>query len=253
MNKELIKKYKTEFDHWLNGGEVLFFTWKWYNSKDNPGTTFNHSEPEKIKHYIINDEYVEFRKAGIEGKQLQVSYDSGKTWYDKKYSKISWNEKQWVRIKPDDQNSNEEWFWCANYCKLNSLSPFDSKSWDLAKAAYQIYIKSKEPQFKVGDWVTVSGPTGEFTEQISSINEDTYTLSRTNICYKSQATPWKPKPSEYIWDKHYGFCKVTTNCVTNGVTTLFNCIDPFNKALEFTVLLEDCQPFIGTLPTNLQD
>ena len=24
MNKELIKKYKAEFDHWLNGGELLY-------------------------------------------------------------------------------------------------------------------------------------------------------------------------------------------------------------------------------------
>lgn len=25
MNKDLIKKYKIEFDHWLNGGDLLFY------------------------------------------------------------------------------------------------------------------------------------------------------------------------------------------------------------------------------------
>ena len=72
--KELIKKYKKEFDHWLNGGEVLFYTWKWYNSKDNPSSTFNHSDPSVIKYYIINDEFVEIRKALAEGKTVQYNF-----------------------------------------------------------------------------------------------------------------------------------------------------------------------------------
>ena len=41
MNKELIKKYKAEFNHWLNGGELLYsyiddkFLWKSMDEIDN--------------------------------------------------------------------------------------------------------------------------------------------------------------------------------------------------------------------------
>ena len=90
MNKELIKTYKTEFDHWLNGGEVLFFTWKWYNSKDNPKTTFNHRNPNDVKYYVINDEFVEIRKALVEHKTIQ--YNFGNYGIDRKDFPNTWKD-----------------------------------------------------------------------------------------------------------------------------------------------------------------
>ena len=76
MIKELIKKYKAEFDHWMNGGNVQAFYIKddepkWltdeecieYEGRDN----FSHIiknllGPDDVL-IIIDDEYVEFRKA----------------------------------------------------------------------------------------------------------------------------------------------------------------------------------------------
>lgn len=62
MNKEVIKKYKKEFDHWLNGGKVLcrdYGNWVnvWASAWDYSTYTF-----------VINDEYVTYRKALAEGK-----------------------------------------------------------------------------------------------------------------------------------------------------------------------------------------
>ena len=99
MNKELIKKYKAEFDHWLDGGKLLHKDefGNWENTRD-----IWDLRTERIKAIVINDEYVEFRKAGAEGKQLQVSYNGGKTWFDKLYRKISWSKTQLVSIKPEE-------------------------------------------------------------------------------------------------------------------------------------------------------
>ena len=72
MNKQLIITYFEEFKHWLNGGEVLFFYWEdWYSSTYNPEMVFNHISPDDVKYYVINDEFVEFRKALAEGKVIQ--------------------------------------------------------------------------------------------------------------------------------------------------------------------------------------
>lgn len=75
MNKELVKQYKTEFDYWLNGGTLLTGLRnlvsnqiKWYPS------IINHFIEDSTSNEIlitINDEYVEFRKAIVEGKTIQ--------------------------------------------------------------------------------------------------------------------------------------------------------------------------------------
>lgn len=83
MNKELIKKYKTEFDHWLNGGDILvkFTNYGWVNS-----LSFNWGSNDldcDIKYIVINDEYVELRKASAEGKTIEArSNFSSKIYYE---------------------------------------------------------------------------------------------------------------------------------------------------------------------------
>lgn len=120
MNKELIKKYKKEFDHWLNGGKLLAcpirdklngYSIDWQPIDENA------LWDNKNIAYIINDKYVEFRKAGAEGKQLQVSYNDGKTWFDKSYRKISWSKSQLVRIKPEESKFKlGDWFRAPSGC-----------------------------------------------------------------------------------------------------------------------------------------
>ena len=71
MNKELIKKYKTEFDHWLNGGKLLakpnIKGWINYYGED----IWTHSAETLI---VIDDEYSMFRKALIEGKIVEFKH-----------------------------------------------------------------------------------------------------------------------------------------------------------------------------------
>ena len=108
MNKELIKKYKAEFDHWLNGGELL--------SKHPDGTnwylvTVVLWNCPKMQ-YIINDEYVEFRQALAEGKTVEVAIDhndiDGYIWKsveDDEFHHFNIDE---IRIKPENQNRKDQ-------------------------------------------------------------------------------------------------------------------------------------------------
>ena len=73
MNKELIKKYKKEFDHYVNEGKLLCYT--------EIGGPYYEVNDEKWYFvcdigFIINDEYVEFRKALAEGKTVQYNFGS---------------------------------------------------------------------------------------------------------------------------------------------------------------------------------
>lgn len=75
MNKQLINKYKPEFDHWLNDGTVLMGkrnlsnnTIKWYPSITNPFIEISESII-----IIIKDEYFTYRKALAEGKPIQLN------------------------------------------------------------------------------------------------------------------------------------------------------------------------------------
>ena len=100
MNKDLIKKYKAEFDHWMDDGNVQAFYIKddepkWltdeecieYEGRDN----FSHIiknllGPDDVL-IVIDDAYVEFRKALAEGKIIQLDEaakfsDPNRGWVD---------------------------------------------------------------------------------------------------------------------------------------------------------------------------
>ena len=94
MNKEVIKKYKAEFNWWLNGGTLLI--------KMNAGWTVLseeyswHLAKELI---VINDEYVELRKALAEGKTIQYKNKEGVWWDD---DVLNFSEGWEYRIKPNE-------------------------------------------------------------------------------------------------------------------------------------------------------
>ena len=70
MNKELIKKYKAEFDHWLNGGKLLIRNNDeniWINMTE-AHWDMNH----ETVSIIINDEFSELRKALCDGETIDV-------------------------------------------------------------------------------------------------------------------------------------------------------------------------------------
>ena len=99
MNKQLINKYKPEFDHWLNGGSVLInsdlgwcpiateFTWSCNISVD--------------ALFVINDEYSEFRKALAEDKVIEYLGQSSNVWHEVQEPDFNLHPTCY-RIKPDE-------------------------------------------------------------------------------------------------------------------------------------------------------
>ena len=215
--KELIKKYKKEFDHWLNGGEVLFYTWKWYNSKDNPSSTFNHSDPSVIKYYVINDEFVELRKALAEGKSIQMLC---------KYDKM---EPIW-----DDMTE-----------VIKSVGFVDVKE--------HYRIKPEEPKFKVGDWVVEIHSTTKaqvlelFGNQIRVKFCYPDAIITTD---SSDFIPWVPKPGEWCWFLNKGRIPVISQFHSLEIdgNRKYSATFP-NTPHPMIGYYEYCEPFIGNLPT----
>ncbi len=103
MNKELIKKYKAEFDHWLDGGKLLqkqinlVIPTEWEEFAED----WDWPIDELV--VIINDEYVEFRKALAEGKIIQyrnLKVNVFKNWQD--LGNLKFNPNFEHRIKPEE-------------------------------------------------------------------------------------------------------------------------------------------------------
>ena len=120
MNKQLINKYKHEFDHWLNEGKILYKhinSNAWWNNEP-----WDYS-PDFITAIIINDEYVEFRKALAEGKTVQYNFGS------------------FGQHKQDFPN-----VWKDLNLSIGILSD---------RAHPENYRIKPEPIFKTGDWVYI--------------------------------------------------------------------------------------------------
>ena len=100
MNKELIKKYKAEFDHWLDGGKLLqkqinlVIPTEWEEFAED----WDWPIDELV--VIINDEYVEFRKALAEGKTIQ--YKDREGFWNKIEYKLEEYHLEELRIKPEE-------------------------------------------------------------------------------------------------------------------------------------------------------
>ena len=119
MNRELIKKYKKEFDYWLDNPNDLLFKsnidkeskWRKLYADGDDWTWTDHN---KIQ-IVINDNYVEFRKALAEGKTIQTKllsqeYPSAITNAEKRTEWIDFDVNtnkfmgypKYYRIKPEE-------------------------------------------------------------------------------------------------------------------------------------------------------
>ena len=101
MNKQLINKYKPEFDYWLNGGSLCIYRTDTEEFWE-PTTILNWDPftPETIV-YIINDKYVEFRKALAEGKVIEYLGQSSNVWHEVQEPDFNLHPTCY-RIKPDE-------------------------------------------------------------------------------------------------------------------------------------------------------
>lgn len=212
MNKELINKYKTEFDHWLNDGSVLI--------KSDLGwcpiaKEFHWSHNQPISSLlVINDEYVEFRKALAEGKTVQYL--------------------------PDDNN---EWRDC-----INQISPSGQFLTHVSR------FRIKPIEFKLGNWITNHGKlvgcvtkTDKEFVYFKLINKDSkgslYLLKDKQ--FNNNIELWQPKPKEWcwFWDEHY----------TTAILAKFIEMENKTFVEHHGNKFKYCAPFIGELPPHLKD
>lgn len=207
MNLELIKKYEKEFLHMLHGGKLKYFTGKeWLYYRSAEWTGDNDLQ------IVIDDMYLPYRTALAEGKKIQF-FNTKDSLYDSSKPLDTWQDIDKIHTH-------------------GRLSDYR--------------IKPEEPEFKVGDWITVNGPAGTFIECISGINDDTYTLGGTNICYKSQAIKWEPKEGD--------LCIVWNNDNINYTVIIkFDYIDASGKYSCSNTWWDNCMPFTGVLPPHTKD
>ena len=216
MNTKLIKKYKTEFNYYVEGGNLLYFTevgGPYYEVTDEKWDFVCDIE------FIIDDEYVEFRKALAEGKTIQFNFgNSG----------------------PNKTDFPNVW------------KDLDLSIGILANRAlpenYRIKPEPEESKFKVGDWVTAQGVILQIPEPI---NVDS--LNNHLALYDRRCKKWEPLIGEVHWfsrnkdeEPILGKFVETRNC--RGITTyvVYTSTDSYATWSYF----EYCEPFIGTLPTK---
>lgn len=163
MNKELIKKYKTEFDYWLNDGDiiVIFTNGSWIK-----GSLFDWVKKDldcDIKYIVINDEYVEFRKVIAEGKTVQCNRSYGEffmnppIWEDISIQILNNFSPKFLRIKPEEQFKVGDWLFDLQYKKY----------------------------YRIENVLEEKVETAQFRIWKSSINGIDYEI-------------WKPKPGELV-------------------------------------------------------
>lgn len=161
MNKQLINKYKPEFDHWLNGGSVLIksglgwcpiateFAWSCNTSVD--------------ALLVINDEYSIYRKALAEGKTIQLNGTAVNGGYGE-----TWND-----------------------CAKENLFIYGINTYR---------IKPDEPKFKVGDFVRYVYSTPARALEINNINGNRYYFTNSEMsCMKHELELWTPVKGEWCW------------------------------------------------------
>ena len=222
MNKELIKKYKTEFDHWLDGGKILkhYGSWVPVNLDAKWKSSIPDLEQEGSFGYVINDKFVEIRKALAEGKTVQ--YNFGNYGINRKDFPDSWkNLDQSIGILAD------------RACPEN----------------YR--IKPEEPKFKVGDWVVNKTSKQRIIKKVTSTYSDSVTVGNTevgiNVMLINDLELWQPKKGDWCWFWDETLKKPMLLQFERFCSTGFYKYETNNK-LNY----QYCEPFLGELPTNLK-
>ena len=212
MNKELIKKYFEEFNHWLNGGKViskytLLSGWSDCQSEDIWRIPDENISKVLI---VINDEYATYRKALAEGKIVEVAVDyndiDGYIWEcieDEEFHHFNIEE---IRIKPD------------------------------------------EPKFKTGDWVIHNGVPKRVTKAVDGYI-DSLDNEVAVIMKEESLELWEPEDEKYFWYKNdlVRFHETQTNLGLLLESARGCSYYPAEKNFE-----DYCEPFIGKLPTTIE-
>ena len=215
MNKQLIITYFEEFKHWLNGGnlQAKFVYDQW---EEAPKDVFSYSTVNFI--LVIDDEYVEFRKALAEGKTVEYNFGN-----------YGINRKDFHNVWKDLDLS------------IGILAE---------RASPENYrIKPDVPKFKVGDWVIHNGVVKQVTMTVNGLINS---LDKQLAVIKKEESLelWKPKINEYFWYKNdlVKFDDIKTN-----YGTLLESIRGCSYHTAEQNFEDFCEPFIGKLPSYLKE
>ena len=138
------------------------------------------------------------------------------------------------------------------YCKYDGVPPIWDDMTEVIKSIGFVMtkdnyrIKPEEPKFKVGDWVRDLRDNSVF--QINSENFN-LKLSITNGVY----IHWQPKKGEWCWflNKEIPVISQFHSLEIDG-NRKYSATFP-NTPHPMIGYYEYCEPFLGQLPTNLQD
>ena len=199
MNKELIKENLDAFMHWLNGGAILsVYVGKHHDSNGWCNIT-DIWEKEEAYLVVINDEYIELRKAIAEGKTVQIKICGLITlWVELTEEMLPFNKSCEYRIKPQEPDF-EVGDWVTN------------KGKDPQRI---IRINNEFLYFDRGSWCHPD-PSGNFNNVLEH---------------------WKPNKNEWCWFSDYktdaphlrqfnGLIDGKYSAVTGG--GIWNCCEPF--------------------------
>lgn len=221
MNKELINKYKPEFDHWLNEGKILY--------KHTNSNAWWNEEPwsyslSYVTAIIINDEYAEFRKALAEGKTIQTYYEFNQTWNDVINPPFK-DQLKFYRIKP--------------------IKPIGLKLGDYVKLTSTTHSVLRT----YPSWFQIDGKnvTLHTDYDVPYIN----IIKGCHIFCLNELELWQPKPNEWCWF----WDKCTPHRPTlrqydifpegYGEENMFH--DSEQNPFDF------CEPFLNSRPSHLKD
>ena len=216
MNKELINKYKKEFNHWLKEGSVLINSdLGWCPITTEFAWGCNISVDALL---VINDEYVEFRKALAEGKIIQIYDAIYQHEYDPSLDRFGWRD----------------------FKSFTASSSF-SKTPDLYR------IKPDESKFKVGDFVRYIHTTYPRALEINNINGGRYYFINSEMsCLEHELEPWTPIKGEWCW--FYDKASNGYSCLGQFKEYNGRCfISTTGTSWNF------CEPFLNSLPSYLKD
>ena len=162
MNKELIKKYFEEFNHWLNGGKViskytLLSGWSDCQSEDIWRIPDENISKVLI---VIDDEYVELRKALAKGKAVEY-LDFKNEWRDLR----------------------------ENCRKLEGV------------CLSRLRVKPERHKFKTGDWVIHNGKYKRVTKAVDGYI-DSLDNEVAVIMKEESLELWEPEDEKYFWYKN---------------------------------------------------
>lgn len=166
MNKELIKQYKAEFIHWLNGGNLLVRTMDYevhqYVEWSKVSFDYAWNEYGYAHQFIIDDSYSTYRKALAEGKTVQ-------------YNPITQYNNRWDNITSINPNVHDT---IKNY-----------------------RIKPDEPKFKVGDLVELLYTNPKLVGVVEKLDISQAFIKWGNgKSWKSfdKLIFWQPKEGEWV-------------------------------------------------------